>query len=454
MRIATLISGSMSGRCCSLPGKPQPDAMTAAWLSLATARVVSRLDELFAIGGGKGANRPGLSPAEQQAHDLAAGWMAEAGLEVAVDTAGNLIGRAPGRAPELPEVWTGSHLDTVPNGGRFDGALGVVAGLEAVTAASGEPQGRTIAVVAFRDEEGWRFGQGYFGSRALCGRLEADAIGVRDASGVTVGQALAALGLPPPDRPVGPLPGAFIELHIEQGNSLAEQGLALGVVSEIVAMAGLVVRFSGERAHAGGTDMTQRRDALVAAARFVLGAQLLARSDNRWRATVGELSVGDPAANVIADQVSVSVDARARSDESLDTLIESLRHVAAESARRDGCGGDLTVTWHEPAVSMSSPVTAELAAAAGHQATDTIAVTSWAGHDAGILAAAGVPVGMLFVRAGQAGVSHSPRETVAVADISAAVAALAKALAGVAGQTNDQSSKLNWDSGWPTADAT
>jgi allantoate deiminase len=430
--------------------------MTAAPLAPAAARVVRRLDELFAIGAGEGANRPGLSPAEQQAHDLAAGWMAEAGLEVSVDPAGNLIGRARGSAPELPEVWTGSHLDTVPNGGRFDGALGVAAGLEAVAAASGKPHSRTIAVVAFRDEEGWRFGQGYFGSRALCGRLGADELGVRDAGGVTMGQALAALRISPPGRPVGALPGAFAELHIEQGNSLAERGLPLGVVSEIVAMAGLAVRFSGERAHAGGTDMAQRRDALVAAARFVLAAHSLARSDARWRATVGELTVSDPAANVIANQVSLSVDARARSDESLDQLLASLRQAAAESARQGGCGWDATVMWREPAVTMSAPVSAELAAAAGHQAAGPIAATSWAGHDAGILATAGVPVGMFFVRAGQAGVSHSPHETVDAADIAVAIEALARALAGLAGtgQTNDQSSKLNCDRGWPTADGT
>jgi allantoate deiminase len=439
--------------------------MTAARSAPATARVVHRLDELFAIGGGEGANRPGLSPAEQQAHDLAAGWMAGAGLEVSVDAVGNLIGRARGSAPELPEVWTGSHLDTVPNGGRFDGALGVVAGLEAAAAASRTPHGRTIAVVAFRDEEGWRFGQGYFGSRGLCGRVGADELGARDASGVAMGQALKALGLappdppsalPPPGRPADPLPGVFVELHIEQGNSLAERGLPVGVVSEIVAMAGLAVRFSGERAHAGGTDMTQRRDALVAAARFVLGASSLARSDARWRATVGELTVNDPAANVIANQVSVSVDARARSDRSLDQLLAGLRQEAAESARQSGCGWDTAVAWQEPAVTMSAPVSAELAAAAGHPAANAIAVTSWAGHDAGILAAAGVPVGMLFVRAGQAGVSHSPRETVAAADIGVAIEALARALAGLAdsGQTNAQSSKLNCDSGWPTAEAT
>jgi allantoate deiminase len=406
----------------------------------ASSRVLRRLDELFSIGVAEGANRPGLSAAEQQAHDLVAGWMAEAGLEVSVDGAGNLVGRARGTAPGLAEVWTGSHLDTVPNGGRFDGALGVVAGLEAVIAAREEPHARTIAVVAFRDEEGWRFGQGYFGSRALCGRLAAEELGARDSGGTSIREALTELGLPPAGLPAPApggrgtqaLPGAFIELHIEQGTSLAERDLALGVVGEIVAMAGLSVRFSGVRAHAGGTPMTQRRDALVAAARFVLAAHSLALSDARWRATVGELTVSNPASNVIADEVAVVVDARARSDESLEQLLAGLRDVAAESAHQGGCAWEAALTWQEPAVSMSSPVSQALGKAAARPAAEPIAATSWAGHDAAILAAAGIPSGMLFVRAGRAGVSHSPHESADAADISAAIETLGRALADLA----------------------
>jgi allantoate deiminase len=405
-----------------------------------SSRVLRRLDELFSIGAAEGANRPGLSSAEQQAHDLAAGWMAEAGLKVSVDAAGNLVGRARGTAPGLAEVWTGSHLDSVPNGGRFDGALGVVAGLEAVIAAREKPHARTIAVVAFRDEEGWRFGHGYFGSRALCGQLAAEELGARDTGGTSIREALTALGLPSAGlslpaqggRGTQPLPGAFVELHIEQGTSLAERGLALGVVGEIVAMAGLSVRFSGVRAHAGGTAMGQRRDALVAAARFVLGAHSLALSDDRWRATVGELTVSSPASNVIADEVTVVVDARARSDESLEQLLAGLRDVAAGSAHQGGCSWEATLTWQEPAVSMSSLVSRALAEAAGPPA-GPIAATSWAGHDAAILAAAGIPSGMLFVRAGRAGVSHSPHESADATDICAAIETLGRALACLAG---------------------
>jgi allantoate deiminase len=132
-------------------------------------RVLARLEELYAIGGGEGANRPALSDAEQAAHELAAGWMRGAGLEVGVDGAGNLIGRRLGSEPGIPEIWTGSHLDTLPAGGRFDGALGVVAAIEALERLP--TSARTVAAVAFRDEGGWRFGRGFFGSRSLCGLL-------------------------------------------------------------------------------------------------------------------------------------------------------------------------------------------------------------------------------------------------------------------------------------------
>ncbi|HEX6700971.1 MAG TPA: M20/M25/M40 family metallo-hydrolase, partial [Gaiellaceae bacterium] len=186
-------------------------------------RVLERLDELYAIGGGEGANRVGYTPAEQEAHDLAAGWMEAAGLEVEVDSAGNLLGRLRG---EPPEVWVGSHLDTVPNGGRFDGALGVVAGLEAIERIG--PQRRGLAVVAFRDEE-----RGCFGSRARREQRES-------------------------------LPGTYLEVHIEQGPVLAGFGVPLGVVTDIVGIVRGELVFEGSAGHAGTTPMAVRDDALWA----------------------------------------------------------------------------------------------------------------------------------------------------------------------------------------------
>src|SRR4051812_23928294 len=195
------------------------------------ARVVERLDALWRIGLAAGTNRPGLGAGGQEAFELVAGWMRAAGLDVGHDAAGNLYGRLPGSAPELAEVWSGSHLDTPPDGGRFDGALGVLAALDAaesIAAAGGVSRG--VTVVAFRMEEGCRFGRGVFGSRALCGMLEDDEADLLDADGVTLGEAFATLGLGalPTTGWLDPAPFAFVETHIEQGPALAALRAPLG----------------------------------------------------------------------------------------------------------------------------------------------------------------------------------------------------------------------------------
>ena len=195
-------------------------------------RALDRLDELYAIGGGPGANRPSGSDGEDRAHELAATWLEAAGLEVERDAAGNLLGRVLGTRPELPELWTGSHLDSVPQGGRLDGAVGVVAAIEAVERIG--RQERTLAVVAFRGEE-----VGCIGSRARV--VDADA-----------------------------LPGAFLELHIEQGPRLERAEAPLAVVTSIVGYVRGTIETVGRASHAGTTPMDVREDALVAAALRVL----------------------------------------------------------------------------------------------------------------------------------------------------------------------------------------
>jgi acetylornithine deacetylase/succinyl-diaminopimelate desuccinylase-like protein len=320
--------------------------------------VFERLDELYAIGGGPGANRPGYSAAEDEAHRLAAEWMREAGLEPEVDAAGNLIGRR-GEA----RVWTGSHLDSVPNGGKFDGALGVVAGIEA----AGRLPGAPLAVVAFRAEE-----TGAMGSKRLT-----------------------------------ELPPAFLELHIEQGPVLERLGEPVGVVTAIAGQAGGRVVFEGRADHAGTTPMSSRDDALVDAARFVLHVRECAREPAV--ATVGAIEVEPNAANVVAARVTVSVDARAPEAAGLDELV---RAIGFEPSSR-----------LEP-VAMSGPpfdVLCELLPEAPR-------LVSGAGHDAMVLAAAGVPTAMLFVRSLNGGVSHSPDELSSPEDVALAVDVLAGAL--------------------------
>jgi acetylornithine deacetylase/succinyl-diaminopimelate desuccinylase-like protein len=339
-------------------------------------RVLSRLDELYAIGGGPGANRVGYTPEEDAAHRLAETWLREAGLEVEQDAAGNLIGRLAGEEPNEPEVWTGSHLDSVPQGGRYDGALGVVAGLEAVTRIGRSR--RTLGVVAFRDEE-----RGCAGSRALVAG--------------------------------GGLPGFFVELHHEQGPRLAAAGVPLGVVNGIVAYVRGEIVVDGRAGHAGTTPMDVRDDALVAAAREILRIRDAALAIDESVATVGRIEVEPGGINVIPGRARFTVDARAPDDERLLRLIDAI-------------GLDGAADRRVPAVQMRGSARDAVAGAVRELGLPVLDLASGAGHDAGVLATAGVDTAMLFVRALADGVSHAPDEHSDDADVALAVDALELAL--------------------------
>ncbi len=324
-------------------------------------RILERLDELYALG----ATRIGYSPEEDAAHELAVRWMREAGLKVETDRAGNTIGR---RGEE--RLWLGSHLDTVPNGGRFDGALGVVAALEVASRVD-----VPLAVVAFRDEE-----RTCAGSNAC----------VED----------------------GRLPQAFLELHVEQGPVLERADAPVGIVTGIVGQARGQVVFEGRADHAGTMPMDARDDALVKAAEFVLDAQAAAADDAV--ATIGQLRVDPGAVNVVPARVTLSVDARAPTSQQLQELIAA---IGFEPSYRT-----------EP-VAMADSARAALREAAPNAPE----LVSGAGHDAGILAAAGVACGMLFVRSLNGGVSHSPDELSSGDDIARAVDVLEAAAVRIAG---------------------
>jgi len=326
---------------------------------------MERLEELAALG-----DRIGYSAEEDAAHELAAGWFREAGLEVETDAAGNLIGRVPGGNRQ---VWTGSHLDTVPGAGRFDGTLGVVGGLEAVEAL-GLPG---LGVVVFRDEE-----RGCAGSRGCTAR-----------------------------------PDAYVELHIEQGPTLLRAEVPLGVVTAIVGYVRGRRTFTGTPGHAGTTPMDAREDALVEAAAFVLHAREVARGIDGAVATIGQVTVEPGGTNVIPGRVVVSVDARAPDAERLDRLAAALE-------------------IEEPIRTEPSPMAAEIRGALRAELerldVPVLELPSGAGHDAGILATAGVPSGMLFVRSLNGGISHNPAELSSPEDIGLAVGALTGALARLA----------------------
>jgi hydantoinase/carbamoylase family amidase len=291
-------------------------------------------------------------------------WMEEAGLRVEVDASGNLIGRSANS-----RVWTGSHLDTVPSGGKFDGALGVVAALEAVERAGAG------TVVVFRDEE-----RGCVGSSAFVERL---------------------------------LPECFLEVHVEQGPVLERAAAPLGVVTGIVGLVRGERVFVGTPGHAGTVPMTDRRDALVDAAQYVLHVCEAATAIDGAVATVGVVGVEPGATNVIPARVRVSVDARAPDRERLDRLVTELQ---------------LEPDFRLEPVAMAAEPRAALTAQVEARGLPVVSLPSGAGHDAAVLAAAGVPTAMLFVRSLNGGVSHSPDELSSPEDIELAVDVLAGTL--------------------------
>jgi allantoate deiminase len=423
-------------RSATSPGE-QPTRPDAGGVEARADRLLERLDTLFDIGRDAGTNRDGLGPGEQAAFDLVGGWMREAGVDVSTDPAGNLIARAAGRDPGLAEVWSGSHLDTPPDGGRFDGALGVLAALDAVEAiASSGGAARTVAVVAFRLEEGCRFGRGVFGSRAICGMLEPDEGDLRDADGISLAEAFSALGLGAlPDRGwLEPAPAAYVETHIEQGPTLAAAEAPLGVVTSIAGMAGIDLTFRGRRGHAGTVPMALRSDALGAAARFVERVHDLAGSIPGSVATVGRLSVGPGATNTIPDRAELFADLRAPDAKRLDALTSGAVAAARSAAAERGCQVQVEPRWRYEPVPMSDRPAAALRSAIERLGIEVVELPSGAGHDAAIMGMAGVPAAMLFVRSDAGGVSHAPEESTGRDAIVACVAALEPALRELAGE--------------------
>jgi hydantoinase/carbamoylase family amidase len=388
-------------------------------------RTMERLDLLACVGADSangGVTRPGLSTAEDDAHTLVGAWCEQEGLTVTRDAVGNLYAR-PGDSPIAGEIWSGSHLDTVPSGGRFDGALGVVVALEAVSAIASETPDAPVAVVVFRDEEGWRFGDGCFGSHCVAGDIESDGLARTDAAGVTVEEALAALGLPGPPVDVA-LPAVFVETHIEQGPVLDTAGYALGDVAAIAGMAGFTVTFRGASGHAGTVPMADRSDAFAACADLAVRLRERALEVPGAVATIGDVRMANPAANVIPGRVHATVDVRAPSTAGLDYLVAAVPAVAAEVAARNRCGVDAVRYWRDEPVTLSPRVRAAVRSAASAAGVPIAEIPSGGGHDAGILSAAGVEAGMLFVRSLNGGASHRPDELSAEADVAAAVEVL------------------------------
>jgi allantoate deiminase len=363
-----------------------------------------------------------LSPPMRDVHARLAGWMERAGMQVRVDAAGNLRG-VYGSSPEQPRLLIGSHLDTVPRAGAFDGILGVVLGIALVDLLERQPWPIPIEVIGFSEEEGVRFGTPFIGSRAVIGTADADLIDRRDARGISVGEAIAAFGLDPaglPDARVDLVLG-YLEFHIEQGPVLDTLGLPLGVVTAIVGQTRADVTFTGSANHAGTTPMPHRRDALAAAAEWIGLVESEARRVPDLVATVGRLIVDPGATNVVPGGAQASLDVRHGSDDVRRSTAERLLAAANSIGERRGIQVYTGVRLDQASVPMDEALTARLAGAVARAGEHVHRMPSGAGHDAMILAPH-VPAAMLFVRS-HGGVSHHPDENVNEADVAAALAA-------------------------------
>ncbi|MBZ0303559.1 MAG: Zn-dependent hydrolase [Anaerolineae bacterium] len=394
-------------------------------------RVHSQLDTLAQIGRqpSGGVTRYTFSPDHLQVTHLTAAWMSAAGLDVLFDRWGNLVGHSPGVGPM---VMSGSHLDSVPNGGHYDGVLGVIAALEAVTLIleQGLPVRKPLAVVSFIEEEGARF-HGLLGSTLAVGQLnDAEIDAIRDGQGVGFRDALAdsSFGYPLTDFDFRSDSDSFLELHIEQGKRLERAGIPIGIVTSIAGPTFMQVTFTGQADHAGATEYEDRHDTLLAAAEFIVALRELgtSRFAGRGHMTVGKIAARPNVTNVVAGETIFSVDYRAADVQTAAEMAEAIDELLAVTAARQ------RVTWHAEIGHQTPPTpardrirsaveTGADRAGAAHQP-----VVSWAAHDTMNMASV-CDAGMIFVPC-RDGRSHTPEEYVRPEDIATGIAVLANAL--------------------------
>jgi N-carbamoyl-L-amino-acid hydrolase len=389
-------------------------------------RLWQRLMRLAEIGARPdgGVNRQALSTGEIEAWRLVLSWGAEAGLEAATDAAGNLFLTLPGRDRSLPPGLIGSHLDTQPNGGKFDGAFGVLAALEVVSMLGFTPA-RDISVVAWCNEEGCRFAPGMTGSEAFVGLRDLATIrALRDADGVTLGDALDALHAALPALPRLPLGREFafcIEPHIEQATLLEEAGLPIGVVTGIQGKITWEVVLEGEEGHAGTRDMALRRDAVMGFARIAARMQReVGDADPVVKFTIGMVRVEPNAPSVIAGRLMFRIDLRHPDNAAL--LAHGARLEAIAAAEAAPCGITMKRLVHAPSNNFDGGLRARITKAAAALGLGHVDLLSAAGHDARHMAPR-CPTAMIFIPC-RGGVSHSPLEWAEPAHVAAGAAVL------------------------------
>jgi allantoate deiminase len=363
-----------------------------------------------------------LSPAMRHCMEAVQQWMVQAQMSVRIDTAGNLRATYPGTHQTSKRLIIGSHLDTVPNAGAFDGVLGVMIGLALIESLDGRRLPFTIELIGFSEEEGVRF-RTLIGSRALVGDID-DLLQKQDADGISVEEALREFGLDPADLPGARL-GAdtlgYLEFHIEQGPVLEQSDLSLGVVTAITGQTRGEMRFTGAANHAGTTPMHLRRDALAAAARWISEVEEVSLSSTRVTATVGRVEVFPNAGNVVPGEVRASLDVRSADDALRSSTVKNLVARATSIAAQRGLKAEWHLHMDQEAVFMDRDLTDMAEAAVRDLRISPLRMVSGAGHDAMVIAKR-LASAMIFLRS-PGGLSHHPDESVRTEDVENAIAA-------------------------------
>ena len=391
--------------------------------------ILSRVEALSLFTGEAGAiTRLYLTPEHRAAAEAIVCWMSEAGMAACIDAAGTVVGRLEGARPDAKTLLIGSHIDSVRNGGRFDGVLGVLVAIEAVAELRrrGKALPFAVEVLAFGDEEGVRFGRTHEGSSVIAGIAGPAALTTTDMAGTTLREALTAFG----GDPEG-LGGAarnatavlgYIEVHIEQGPVLEGEGVPVGVVTAISGASRYEVEVTGTAGHAGTLPMTSRRDALTAAAQMVLAVEAIARARNGLVATVGQIHALPGAINVVPGAVELSLDIRSPVDSTRRTGVREIERELRAIARKRHVSVRMHETYNERTVTCDQRFMRHLSAAIEGRGLEVCMLPSGAGH-AGVALSKLCPVGMLFVRC-KGGISHNPAEAVKPDDVEVAARAL------------------------------
>ena len=406
-------------------------------LSVDGGRIWQSLMDLAEIGATAkgGVNRPALGELDREAREVFIRWCADAGCASRVDAMGNIFIRRPGSDPDAPPVATGSHLDTQPTGGRFDGILGVCAGLEVIRTLNdlGIETEAPIEVCVWTNEEGSRFPPAMMGSGVFAGVLGQDETYRRaDRDGTTVGEALEAIGfkgeLPPGHQEFG----AFLELHIEQGPVLEAEGKDIGIVTNVQGTRWYDIRITGAEAHAGTTPMDMRRDALRAAGGLIGGIYAIAeRRSPHGRATVGEFRAHPGSRNTVPGEVELTVDMRHPDAATLKAMHRELGEAVAAAADGTGMAVDLGTVWVCDPVTFDAACVAAVREGAEAHGYSSREIVSGAGHDAVNISRV-APAAMVFIPC-EGGVSHNEAESILPADAEKGVNVLLHAMLALAG---------------------